>query len=244
MRYVIGTGWWCADKHGVPANNDRGGHPRAGDRAIRSVAFFNVWSHFVKKYTSPLKIITTDSASPVLPPPPTTSFPYEYICLDRNYHKVRDTNYNGWLRGFMMGAWYAWCCDADYIYIEQDCIVLGDDWVSRVYDVSSSRQLVFGSAYRSPIQQSLVFVPRKYIARFLAVLAVPGNTAITCERRFHLAASHKNGMGYALLPFGVGRARPIDWDAPHLYAQHWTRDELLLLGRREGVSDMIDSLFV
>lgn len=242
MRYVIGTGWWCADEHGTPAGGRHGGHIVCGDRHIRSKQFFALWSHFIKRYTAPIKVIMTDSASPVTPPPSTKAFPYEYVSLDRNYHSVKNTHYNGWLRSFINGAWYAWCCDADYLYIEQDCIVLGADWVTAAYAVARRHQLVVGSAYRSPIQQSLVFVPHNRISHFInAVLSLPRNIT-TCELRFHKAAHKSNGLGYALLPFGVGRARPIPWGAQHLYAQHWTVDELQMLGKREHVEQLVAEL--
>jgi len=240
MRYVIGTGWWCERELGTPEGTAENGHSQIGDQIIRSRQFFELWMYFVRRYTSPLKIIVTDSASPI--PPPVIVSSCEYIRLDRNYHSVKGTNRNGWLRGFVMGAWYAWNCDADYIYIEQDCLVVGKDWVSALYAVSEDKYLLFGCKFRGPIQQSLVFIPHCYIPGFLHALSLLTCHDMTCEMRFHEAIKRNSKLAYTVLPFGVGRARPIYWGSKHLYAQHWTREELVQLSVREGIIGKIETL--
>jgi hypothetical protein len=40
---------------------------------------------------------------------------------------------------------------------------------------------------------------------------------------------------YDELPFGVGRARPIDWEAPFFYFQHGSADELTAYSERTGI---------
>jgi len=239
MRYVIGTGWWCSHKDGTVGKEY--GLPKVGHSTIRSQNFFKVWLYFVRRYTIPVKILVVDSASPIPPPGAHTNPAFEYISLDRNYHAVKKTLYNGWIRGFMTAAWYAWNCDADFIYIEQDCLVVGKDWVNGLYKASVGVKPLFGSKFRNPIQQSLVFIPHAKIPKFLYLLAVV-NESMTCETRFHNVSKLKHGMGYGILPFGVGRIRPINWKAKHFYAQHWTEPELRQLGQREGVNGMIEKL--
>ena len=239
MKYVIGSGWWCSANQGTAGKEF--GLPKVGHPCIRGTDFFNVWLYFVKRYTAPLKIVVVDSASPISPPGAHTNPDYEYLSLDRNYHAVKKTRYNGWLRGFMMGAWYSWNCNADFIYIEQDCLVIGKDWVQAIYKASTGRHLLVGSRFRHPLQQSLVFIPHEQIPRFLYHLAQI-NKPLTCEMRFHNVGKMKTGVGYRRLPFGVGRVRPIDWKAKHLYAQHWTEAELRRLGQREQVNGMIKEL--
>jgi len=239
MRYVIGTGWWCSKKEGTEGKEF--GLKKVGHPAIRSQQFFHVWQYFLRRYTKPVKVVVVDSASP-LPPPVTMPNPgFEYISLDRNYHAVKNTLFNGWIRGFMTGAWYAWNCDSDFIYVEQDCLVVGRGWVEALYEASGKRKPLYGSKFRNPIQQSLVFVPHAMIPRFLYIMAQI-RKAMTCETRFHEISKVKNGIGYGILPFGVGRVRPIDWKSKHLYVQHWTDAELRQLGKREGVNGMITKL--
>jgi hypothetical protein len=154
---------------------------------------------------------------------------------------VKETIFNGWIRGFMTGAWYAFMCSSDFIYIEQDCLVIGKDWVQALYKKSDGRFPLYGGKFRHPIQQSLVFVPCRVIPRLLYVLCSI-KQAMTCETRFHHSSVVKQGVPYKKLPFGVGRVRPINWDAKWLYAQHWSVDELIQLGKREGVNGMIKKL--
>jgi hypothetical protein len=239
MRYVIGSGWWCSQPGGTARREF--GLQKVGHPVIRGKKFFDMWLYFVRRYTDPVKIVVVDSASPILPAGAHTNPGYEFISLDRNYHSVPKTPYNGWIRGFMAGAWYAWNCDAHFIYVEQDCLVIGKDWVDVLAKAAGGRKPLFGSRFRSPIQQSLVFLPYACIPRFLYLLTSFKNS-MTCETRFHETSKVKHGMGYGILPFGVGRVRPIDWTARHLYAQHWSDEELVQLGKREGVNGMIQNL--
>jgi len=238
LNYVIGTGWWCSNTNGTEGREF--GLPKVGHPVIRSQRFFNLWLYFVRRYTKPQKIIVVDSASPIKPPG-FDKRDYEYVSLDRNYHSVKNTLFNGWIRGFMTGASYAWNCNCDFIYVEQDCIAVGRDWVDALYKKSDLRKPLFGSKFRSPIQQSLVFLPNKLIPKFLYLLATTIKP-MNCETRFHTLSKLKGGMGYGTLPFGVGRVRPIDWKAKHLYVQHWTDAELRELGKREKVNGMINNL--
>jgi len=235
-KYVIGSGWFCRDPEGSAGKVH--GHPQVGLSVIRSIRWHEVWKYFLFRYAAPAKVLITDSASAFKPPKDDR---VEWVNLDQNYQYKKGTPYNGWLRGFMMGAWYAWSCNAHYIYVEQDCLVLGQNWVNVVLKHSMEQHPLYGAPYRNPIQQSLVFLPYAIIPRYLHLLSqLPGG--LNCEARFHKLSKIKKGIGYKILPFGYGRIRPIDFQAKHFYAQHWTKDELLRLGQREKVNGMIRSL--
>ena len=61
----------------------------------------------------------------------------QWIELDRNYGHPNDirvgsihTKYSGFTRSVIMGAMYALSCDADfYVYVEQDALLFGDDFL-------------------------------------------------------------------------------------------------------------------
>jgi len=83
---------------------------------------------------NPHSILITDSASPE--EPDYCSYPaVRWIELDQNYGHANDlrtgrirTNYSGSTRALVNGAMYPLCCDADfYIFVEQDCLLYGDD---------------------------------------------------------------------------------------------------------------------
>lgn len=235
-KHVIGSGWYCASPEG--ATGSIHGHPQVGEGVIRSIRWHDVWKYFLFRYTDPAKVIIVDSASPNKP---SKDPRLEWVELDANYQYDPKTHFNGWIRGFMMGAWYAWNCNANYIYVEQDCLVIGKNWVTACEKMAEGRYPLLGRRFRSPIQQSLVYLPYGSIPKFLYLLTVQ-TKAMTCEQRFHNTSKGKAGLSYKTIPFGVGRARPIDWKAKHLYAQHWSKHELVALGKREGVNGMIKGL--
>lgn len=235
-KYVIGSGWYCKDPNGTLGAIH--GHPQVGDPVIRSLRWHDVWKYFLFRYAAPAKVVIVDSASPYKPEPDSR---IEWIELDENYQYSNKTRYNGWLRGFMLGAWYAWNCNANFIYVEQDCLVIGKGWTKVMEKAAAGSHPLFGKRYRSPIQQSLVYLPYKEIPKFLYLLTLPKNP-MTCEVRFHNTSKGKPAIPYKMIPFGVGRARPINWKAKHFYAQHWSREELVSLGKREKVNGMIKGL--
>lgn len=235
-KYVIGSGWYC--RHPDGSTGKVHGHPQVGEAVIRSIDWHSVWKYFLFRYTSPAKVIVVDSNSPYKPE---RDDRIEWVSLDDNYQYNKKTHYNGWLRGFMTGAWYAWNCNANFVYIEQDCLVIGKNWMKAVEKQAVGKFPLFGKRFRSPIQQSLVYLPYAVIPKFLYYLTLPKN-AMTCEVRFHNTSKGKVGLPYKTIPFGVGRNRPINWKAKHFYAQHWNKSELVALGKREGVNGMIKGL--
>lgn len=227
MKYVIGTGWWC--------DNPLGYEGRGGHQYVRSTAWHeNVWLPMLLKYSKPDSIVVVDSASPVKP----KQHPLEeWISLDRNYGVWNDeTNnfQNGWIRGFLRGVKWADEHEVDLIYVEQDCLALGAGWVESIYNKSEGNKILYGGCKfkgKKPIpwgiQQSLVFIPHRVAGKFYsAIMGARGS----CETRFKDC-----GISYKLLPFGYGRARPLEWDDKMFYAQRWTRDELLKLAKHESL---------
>lgn len=235
-KYIIGSGWYCKQPGGTSGAVH--GHPQVGEAVIRGLEWHEVWKYFLFRYTQPTKVIVIDSASPYKPKPDPR---IEWVQLDENYQYNSKTHFNGWIRGFMLGAAYAWNCNANFIYVEQDCLVVGKNWMNAVERAAEGEFPLFGQRFRSPVQQSLVYLPYASIQKFLYLLTAQRN-AMTCEQRFHNTSKGKAGLPYKNIPFGVGRARPIDWKAKHLYAQHWSKHELTALGKREGVNGMIRGL--
>ncbi len=129
VSYVIGVGWWCD-------GTADGGWIGSYDFQ-RMPEFSQIWYHFVNKYTKPKKIIMIDNCSPLKPMFPKDDR-IEILKMDRNYHHVRSGHPGLWcgqMRGIMLQAFYALMCDADYfVFIEQDCLVRGENWVEKAID--------------------------------------------------------------------------------------------------------------
>jgi hypothetical protein len=230
-KVVVGSGWWC----------DREPHQWAiGGASNHSIAFFDVWYRQVMRCLGPDRIVVTDSASPVKPDHRSYAG-IQWIELDQNYGHPNDirvgkvrTKYSGFTRSLINGAMYALCCDADfYVYVEQDCLVHGDDFLAQAIGEATEDILVgtptengrglFGKVAASMIQQSLVVVARSGLERFLdGLLGAPWTDG---ER------SPEQTMRHRLAPYGFlqvpyGRSRPIDFARSHIYAQHLTDEEL------------------
>lgn len=229
MKYVIGSGWYSADEFGGT------GH-RLGHSYTRSPAFHTIWRTLLFRYSTPERVVIVNSDSPVRPDADPRE---EWICLDRNYQRSTHTH-NGWTRGFLMGAWYAWNCDADFIYVEQDCVVLGDTWVDLIYEKARNcpGQFLAGATTwagaRVPwkLQQSLIFVPHNLIPAVIYGIS-------QSQKRYTEEQMAECGVPFDFLPFGFGRIRPIAWDDSVLYLQHMDENDLKALADREGLDGQI-----
>ena len=230
-KIVVGSGWWCAD-----SPHDW----TIGSPATRSVAFFNIWYRQVVRCLKPECIVITDSASPVKPD--YRSYPaVHWIELDRNYGHPNDlrtgrirTNYSGFTRAVINGAMFALCCDADfYVYVEQDCLLKGEDFLSHAVGDAAEDILMgrvtekgrgLGGAPAAPMpQQSLVIVRKVGLARFIeGIVSAPYTDGeLSPEKIMH---DRLAPIGFLRVPYG--RSRPIDFERSHFYAQHLDADEL------------------
>lgn len=230
-KVVVGSGWWADDEDSEWA---------IGSSATRSVSFFDVWYRQVMKCISPDRIVITDSSSPNKPDWGT--YPrVNWIELDRNYGHPNDvrtgkvkTKFSGYTRSVINGAMYAYCCDADYfVYIEQDCLVRGDEFLAKAIGSNKDEILLGarteggkglqGSEAAPMLQNSLIIVAKSGLERFITgIINSPvgdgeQSIEVIMERHCH--------------PFGIieilyGRSRPIDFDSPCFYVQHLSDDEL------------------
>jgi hypothetical protein len=230
-KIVVGSGWWCAD-----SPHDW----TIGSPATRSVAFFDVWYRQVTRCLQPERIVVTDSASPVKPD--YLSYPgLHWIELDCNYGHPNDlrtgrisTRYSGYTRAVVNGAMYALCCDADfYVYVEQDCLIHGEDFLSHAVgnahedilmgQVTDKGRGLAGKPAAAMPQQSLVVVRNAGLPRFIEGITNAPCTdgELSPEMIMH---DQLAPVGFLRVPYG--RSRPIDFERSHFYAQHLDPDEL------------------
>jgi len=230
-KVVIGSGWWCGERP----------HDWAiGSPATRTVEFFELWYRQLVRCLEPDRIVVTDSASPIKPSDRSRPL-LHWIELDRNYGHANDirvgriaTKYSGFTRSVISGAMHALCCDADfYVYVEQDCLLRGEDFLSHAIGNTSADILLGpptengkglgGAVAAGMLQQSLIIVRRNGLERFLIGLL---NSPWTDGE-----VSPEETMRRQLTPFDFiqlpyGRSRPIDFTRRHFYAQQLGEDEL------------------
>jgi hypothetical protein len=230
-KVVVGSGWWC---------DNTAREWTLGDMSTRSIPFFDLWYRQVMRCLAPHRVVVTDSASPVKPDYRSYG-QLQWIELDRNYGHANDirlgnikTKYSGFTRSVINGATYALCCDADfYVYVEQDCLVVGEDLLAHALGESSGDILLGrpaenakglnGAVAQPMLQQSFMIVRRSGLERFIeGLLGAPWTDG---ER------SPEETMRQRLAPFDFisipyGRSRPIDFGKTHFYAQHLEGEDL------------------
>ncbi len=174
-KVVVGSGWWFSGD---------ASQWTIGSLTTRSPGFFDLWLQQVRRCLKPSRIVVTDSASPIKPE--NRSDPsLVWVELDRNYGHPNDvrvglikTKYSGFTRSVINGAMYALCCDADfYVYVEQDCLLHGEDFLTHAIGDASEDILLGaptvngvglqGTVAAPMLQQSLVVVRRSGLERFL-----------------------------------------------------------------------------
>jgi len=231
VKIVVGSGWWC----------DTSQHDWAiGSGATRSPNFFDLWYRQVLGCLQPNRIVVTDSASPIKPNISACDR-VQWIELDKNYGHANDlrtgrinTKYCGFTRSIINGAMYALCCDVDYyVYVEQDCLLFGEDFLKEavagsIHDIllgppTQNGRGLEGKVAAPMLQQSLVIVRRSGLERFLiSLLSSPASDGeVSPEETMRTRLSP---FGFLQLPYG--RSRPIDFDRSHFYAQHLDDEEL------------------
>ena len=155
-----------------------------------------------------------------------------------------------------MGVAYAWLCDADYfIYVEQDCLLYGEGLIEHAIGLMR-HDYMFGSGVGTPqpLQQSVFIIKRPAFRAFLDGYdrVRESDREISPEvkfarLRYDWAAARiggprwqrrwwrlTRGRWYDILPFGYGRARPIDWEQPYFYFQHGSREEVEIYAEKTG----------
>jgi len=214
--YVIGTGWWC-DGTGKQMGSGR----NSSSDEIRKEGFFYLWNRYINKFTDPYRIVVVDSASPVRPKVHEQKYAERYVwrLLANNPGHGK-----GWWKGVIESAKWAHRKKKDYIYVEQDCLVYGVGWVERC--LSHAREstgilLGRGDGTPQPIQQSLMVVTADKLEDFISGISnYKGDDGVPNEVMF------QKNLDFDWLPIHGGRARPIKWNLPFWYAQHFTDEEL------------------
>ena len=210
MSYMIGTGYY--------------------DNPT-SAAFFKTWMANTQQFAKPADIVVVNSAGRSQEASGGT-----WINLRHNYGHVktmdRRERFGGWWVGFMTGALISFGHGLDFIYKEQDCLAFGP-WVEKLYEdhARTKAPVVTGSfAHKYKIEQSLVFVRRKFIPTLISMyVSIPEtDSALRPELKFLRIMKGKPGS-MAYMSMGCGRNRPIPYKAPCFYAQKLTPPELAKL---------------
>jgi hypothetical protein len=248
VSYIIGSGWWSAG--GDEFDTRRKRH---GDASTRRADFHRLWYSAIDRFTDPERIVIVDSASPEKP---VLRADDRLVWIELPTNAGHPTNHTGHLSGWtlsvVVGLTYALSSEADhFVYIEQDALVFGDGFVERCI-AAMTTPFMFGSGHGTPqpLQQSVFLIRRDGFVPFLArLLSIPDRCQdLSPESKFLWASSRLplwllplarqrttsrlaqrwmlHFRSFDELPFGPGRARPLDRDAEHFTFQAGEADEL------------------
>lgn len=236
--YIIHSGWWCDE-----TGRHIGAQYNESDDRIRTPRFFDVWYDCVTRFANPLQIFVADSASPLKPD--LTGKHVEWVNLQQNFQHgmICVGQYGGWTRAFALGAMHAYLNDADYsVFLEQDCLIVGEGIIERAIASMGRARISYGATSPVRIEQSFVIIRRDYILKFLGDFLgmKQSDRDLFTEVKFQrlqkrarvLRALGLPAPGFAPLPMGFGRNRPLDVTVAQFYAQQWSRAELEALQAR------------
>jgi hypothetical protein len=202
-EYVVGTGYYH-----IPDKSSK---------------FFNeYWYPNTLKYFDPKKIVVVNAGAE----PPLYSDILEYINFTRNpghgalINKYNNTRLSGWSSGFVMGALYAYFCNCDFIYKEQDALTFGNI-VERIYDSKkkTGASIITGNLIDHPYiyEQSLIYLEYDFILDFIfQYIKIPNpehnsDKGLRMEKKFKIVEK-KDPSKFGMFDFGYGGVRPFNPD--------------------------------
>jgi len=218
-KLLVGTGW-CAHKEG---HND----PRRSARQNGPDYIKDFWLPAVKHQINSFLFL------------------YHSICdyaISDEGHYFNNVVYSDeyaselpyrhdWAASNIVAAAYAYANDMDYLFVEQDCLVVGLDKAVTMAREKGGIWYGYGSnaSYRPCwAENCLIYVDNAYLLAFIramhAIKDTPDGKPFL-EQRFHEELSRCEGHIH-FWPFGCGRLRPIPWEEEIFYAQHLTDEEL------------------
>ena len=188
LKILVASGWY-SEKEGR-------NYKTFGTNKIRDNGLRKIWLHCVEKYIKPSNIFYTNSASPQ----PMQAIMLEEIeqhelnlIINPGHPQTTTYHYCGWTASVILGLEYALLCDYDIlIYVEQDCLLYGDD-ISKIIKHSLKKYgLSLGNGDGTPqfIQQSLFAIHKTRFRNFLCALHNIdfSDREVSPEDKFHLAA--------------------------------------------------------
>lgn len=219
-KVIISTGWYAEN---VPERNRTVKNEGVSKRLFDRDYLINIWRPYILRFIQPAGFLVYLSGDVY---PRTQPMDMEFILSRR----PKDQNkHNDHAASMLMGAYYAYLNECDFMYIEQDCLVYGLD---RALESVQDKSICFGGGEfecsQGWAENSFVYVSYNFIPEFIERqndikfhAFKDGEYRQTPEITFNDLYA-----GFAHWPFGYGRKRPIDFNQKVFYAQKLTDPEL------------------
>ncbi|WP_155946989.1 hypothetical protein [Pseudacidovorax intermedius] len=185
-----------------------------GDDRIRGDdGFRSLWLEGIRKFIAPEILFVVDSASPKKAQDEISWARLEKCELQVNpgHSQTTSKHYCGWTASVLIGLEYCLNSDAPYfLYIEQDALVSGTDFIPVLEEALSGCGILFGApATNGLIEQSLFAIRKDMIRKFISRLHKIrySDKEISPEIKFMLASSRMSWYPVGLMSWN--RAQKI-----------------------------------
>lgn len=130
----------------------------------------------------------------------------------------------------LMGAVKALCDGTDLLYVEQDCMIINAKELVLWAQMSSAKIIYSTTPFKEDVSKGefcLTFVQKDFLPAFIKFLIESRWFDWSESRGFPELVFEDIFKEYRVRwPFGVGRLRPIDWEANIFYFQQPSVEEL------------------
>lgn len=246
INYIIGSGWFSDEfnktEMGKKTNLFQIGY---GGTIGRNSNFSKYWlSHILNQSILPKKIYILDADSPEEINNNVKSHKLVEISKQlKNFgHGVYCSKHNilcGWARGFLHGAMQAYLNDCDYVYVEQDLLLFGKNFLENIFKLleKKNKQICCMNGNETPqkLQQSLILVKHSYLIKYITGL-LNSNNHTKSEELKHYKIIKKDVMW---CQYKGGRQRK-NLDKENYCLQHLTSEELEKLKKENKLINIFD----
>ncbi len=143
-----------------------------GDHSIRGPEFRSLWWQSLQTFVSPSHVYVVDSASPVKPTDHALAqvdLRGVELLINPGHSQNTTHHYCGAMAAILMGMEYALYSGVDYyMYVEQDALIYGDQFLPTVEKELSKRGMVFGGAPGRLVEHTVMAFERKVLRKFLS----------------------------------------------------------------------------
>ena len=231
-KFLIASGWF-SDTQGKTTFGKKGNihQEKYGGTFSRSVEFSKYWlSSILQQSILPEKITIVDACSPDDLHEKVKMHPLIEISKQvKNFGRLDFCiGASGWSRGFIHGAMNAYINDLDFVYIEQDLLLFGKDFLKNVFDFlkENNKYVCYmnGDETPQPLQQSFVIVKHAYLYKFISDLLLyeKSHGQKISEEKKHYEIVKECVL---FCPYKGGRQRK-NLDQNNFCLQHMTEEEI------------------
>lgn len=231
-NFLISSGWFSDINKTTDQGIITSEHQKHyGGNIGRNTIFSKYWlNSILNQSVQPQKIIILDAKS---------VDPLHESILNNNFTEIQTQTQNfghgvtcsknnilcGWARGVLFGAMSAFVNDINFVYVEQDLLMFGTDFIANIFKEmdEQNKNICYMTGDETPqkLQQSLIIVKKEFLHVFISHLVSFADNTISEEKKHYELFSDD----IMWCPFKGGRQRK-KLDETNYCLQHINAEEL------------------